>query len=64
MNYIDLNIRTNDSEQSEIFIAQLSDWPFDSFDDQEGTDSKSPGAYSVKLAPKAWKLSRRRGQPF
>lgn len=36
MNYIDLNIRTNDSEQSEIFIAQLSDWPFDSFDDQEG----------------------------
>lgn len=34
MNYIDLNIRTNDSEQSEIFIAQLSDWPFDSFDDR------------------------------
>ncbi|MFR0734402.1 MAG: hypothetical protein ACLSHU_09660 [Oscillospiraceae bacterium] len=32
--------------------------------DVSGTDSKSPGAYSVKLAPKAWKLSRRRGQPF
>ena len=40
MNYIDLNIRTNDSEQSEIFIAQLSDWPFDSFDDQEGVLSR------------------------
>ena len=35
MDYIALNIQTQDEEQSEILMALLSDWPFDSFDEQE-----------------------------
>ena len=36
MEYIELNISVADSEQSEIVVALLSDYPFEAFDEAEG----------------------------
>lgn len=35
MNYIELNIPTRDSVQSEIYMAELADYPFESFESAE-----------------------------
>ena len=36
MEYIELNISVADSEQSEIVVSLLSDYPFEAFDEAEG----------------------------
>lgn len=36
MNSIELQITVSDSTQSEILLAELSDWPFDSFSEETG----------------------------
>ena len=37
MEYVELNISVADDEQSEIMMALLADYPFEAFDEQDGT---------------------------
>jgi ribosomal protein L11 methyltransferase len=37
MNYVELNIPVNDPLEAEMLIAELAEWPFDSFQEETGT---------------------------
>ena len=37
MNYIALNIAFSEDEQAEILTAELADYPFESFETEDGT---------------------------
>lgn len=37
MDYIELNVKTSDEQQSEILVAELAEYPFDSFTTESGT---------------------------
>ena len=37
MEYVELNISVADDEQSEIMMALLAEYPFEAFDEQDGT---------------------------